>query len=529
MIQSPGAYVIEKNVNSGQIVAAATAIPAFIGYTQKADDNGRSLKNVPWRVSSMPEFERYFGYDPFVTFNVTETVPTETSLKTSAPVKALSLLGAKNYEVKPARKREQWFLLYWSIALFFENGGGRCYIVSVGTYAGSIAEADLAAGLDLLRRAPEPTMVVIPEAVHLPDETACIGVQQAVLQHCGTMQNRFAILDIYDGFRRRIDLSGDCVASFRSNLRSSYLDYAAAYYPWLNTSIVADKDLSYQNVVSADLTALLKAEAALDPAVIAEITTLTPAYSSRLLNKTLLASSPAFVKIMAEIRKQLNLLPPAAAMAALYSTVDNTAGVWKAPANVFLNAVVSPSVTISNEELEDLDTDSQGKSINAIRSFLLVSSTTDISQDTQQEPTADIPAKSLSPFRPIIGQGVLAWGARTLDGNSPDWRYIQVRRTIIFLEQSFKQAIMAYVFENNDVTTWEKIKTSLRNFLNGIWKQGGLAGNTPDDAFAVSCGLGETMTANDVLEDILSVTVKVAVTAPAEFIEITWQQQMQKP
>ena len=109
-------------------------------------------------------------------------------------------------------------------------------------------------------------------------------------------------------------------------------------------------------------------------------------------------------------------------MAGVYTAVDNSKGVWKAPANVSLNSVISPTVNISHDDQEDLNVDVQGKSINAIRSF--------------------------------IGEGVLVWGARALDGNNLDWRYISVRRTIIMLEQSIKVATKAYVFENNDSTTW---------------------------------------------------------------------------
>ena len=66
----------------------------------------------------------------------------------------------------------------------------------------------------------------------------------------------------------------------------------------------------------------------------------------------------------------------------------------------------------------------------------------------------------------------------------------------------------------------------VRNFLTGIWKR--RAGASPDDAFAVFCGLGETMTSEDILAGILRVTLRVAVTRPAEFMEITFEQQMQK-
>ncbi len=86
-------------------------------------------------------------------------------------------------------------------------------------------------------------------------------------------------------------------------------------------------------------------------------------------------------------------------MAGIFTRVDNASGVWKAPRNVSLNAVVSPTVNISNDDQQDLNVTPQGKSINAIRSF--------------------------------IGEGTLVWGKRTFDGNSLDWRYIQVRRTMI--------------------------------------------------------------------------------------------------
>ena len=190
------------------------------------------------------------------------------------------------------------------------------------------------------------------------------------------------------------------------------------------------------------------------------------------------------------------MLPPSAAMAGLYTMTDNARGVWKAPANIGVLGISSPAFEISDDEQQDLNVDVNGKSINAIRSF--------------------------------IGEGTLVWGARTLDGNSLDWRYVNVRRTMIMLEQSVKLAAKAYVFEPNDAQTWVTIKSMISNFLTGIWKRGGLAGAVPADAFSVHVGLGETMTGEDILEGILRVTVLVAITRPAEFIEITFQQQMQK-
>nr|MDA3857097.1 phage tail protein [Roseovarius sp.] len=214
------------------------------------------------------------------------------------------------------------------------------------------------------------------------------------------------------------------------------------------------------------------------------------------LDKTLRALCPAYADITRAIATGMNTLPPGAAMAGIYTMVDNSRGVWKAPANVSLSSVSSPTVTINHDQQETLNVSTTGKSINAIR--------------------------------PFVGEGTLVWGARTLDGNSLDWRYINVRRTMIMIEESIKLAAKAYVFEPNVANTWVTIRAMIENFLTGVWKQGGLAGAVPADAFSVHVGLGDTMTPEDVLEGILRITVMVALTRPAEFIEITFRQQMQK-
>jgi phage tail sheath protein FI len=115
-----------------------------------------------------------------------------------------------------------------------------------------------------------------------------------------------------------------------------------------------------------------------------------------------------------------------------------------------------------------------------------------------------------------------------LDGNSLDWRYINVRRTMIMIEESIRLASKAYVFEPNTASTWTTMRSMIENFLTGVWKAGGLAGSTTPEAFRVHVGLGETMTPVDILEGRLLITVQVAVTRPAEFIEITFQQKMQE-
>jgi len=553
VMKTPGVYIVEESAFPSSVVEVATAVPAFIGYTEKADNQGRSLSNRPWRITSMSEYLTYFGGPPHPIFNLAEqtgaaadaapalTAASEDSdggegsegseeaspaapepeppvdIQTvAAPETAGFYFGGRGYEL---RQDNGEYLLYYSMSLFFQNGGGSCYVVSVGGYSDDIEIGRLESAIGHLVKEQEPTIVVIPEAMRLGEADA-ITLQQAMLSHCGAqMKNRFAVLDIYNGFHDRQHPDGDPIDSFRSALGVNNLDFGAAYYPWVNTTIVRDSELSFDNISESTrgvLQALLREElglpedgsagegrAAQQSEAVNEITKDWSeaagggSAEKALLDKVLKGMSPQlYGSVLSEIKDKLNLLPAAAAMAGVYTAVDNDRGVWKAPANVSLNGVVSPSVNITHDDQEDLNVTVQGKSINAIRSF--------------------------------IGEGVLVWGGRTLDGNSLDWRYIQVRRTMIMLEESIKLAAKAYVFENNNANTWVTIKSTIRNFLTGIWKRGGLAGASPDDAFAVFVGLGETMTSVDILEGIMRVTVLVAITRPAEFIEITFQQQMQQ-
>ena len=488
-LKTPGVYIVEENAFPYAIVEVATAVPAFIGYTQKAANGNKSLLNKPWRIGSMAEFISYFGDAPKPKFELVEE-------DSSA---AISFNG-KKYNVK----RKDQYSLYYHMLLFYANGGGSCYIVSVGDYSSAIDAELLTKGLEPLLKEQEPTMVVIPEAVTL-SAADCYALQQATLKHCGSdMRNRVALLDIYGGYKDRKHPDGDVVNAFREAIGSEFLSFGAAYYPWINSSIVQENELDYENLDIPQLKALLTAELELatlsdgkKKQVAVYIESIKEGLSyleSNTLHKILSQTSILYSQLMQGVRLTLNLLPASAAMAGVITMVDSIKGVWKAPANMSIANVISPSVNLSQEEQEDLNVPLSGKSINAIRSF--------------------------------TGEGIKVWGARTLDGNSLDWRYINVRRTMIMLEESVKNAARAYVFDPNVANTWVNVKSMISNFLNGIWKRGGLAGAVPDDAYSVSIGLGETMTPEDILEGIMRVSVLVAIVRPAEFIEITFQQQM---
>ena len=174
--------------------------------------------------------------------------------------------------------------------------------------------------------------------------------------------------------------------------------------------------------------------------------------------------------------------------------VDSTRGVWKAPANVSLNYVSEPMVKIDDQDQRDMNVTTTGKSVNAVRMF--------------------------------SGKGVLVWGARTLAGNDNEWRYISVRRFYNMVEESVKKATEPFVFEPNDANTWIKVRAMIENFLVLQWRAGALQGAKAEEAFFVRVGLGETMTALDILEGRMIVEIGMAVVRPAEFIILRFSHKM---
>jgi hypothetical protein len=181
------------------------------------------------------------------------------------------------------------------------------------------------------------------------------------------------------------------------------------------------------------------------------------------------------------------VVPPSAAVAALMASVDHQFGVWRAPANIALSRVVKP--TRSWLESGSLFQTS-GASLNLVRSF--------------------------------PGNGVRVWGCRTLcpDSNSP-WLYVQVRRTVAYVEAQISQIARCFVFEGNTPLTWIRLRGIVHIRLRELWLDGALYGEEEAQAFFVQIGLGETMTQDDVDEGRMIMKVGLAVAHPAEFIDVS--------
>jgi phage tail sheath protein FI len=513
-IKSPGVYINEIDGLGNAVVPIATAVPAFIGYTPQASYEGTSYTNVPRKITSFTEFQAIFCYpNPPAPADPAKQYKPEYYLvkQDSQPSKGeYMMIGNDFYSILP--DPNTIYYLYNSIKLFYQNGGGDAYIVSVGTYGPSSGKPidpgaqiinpnvqlnDLTAGLELLKNEQDPTMYICPEATLLSVENNG-SLMQAMMAQNADLQTSVSIFDIIGGNSPDLLNYSTDIEVFRAGTGVNNLKYGASYYPFVSTTIMQPIDIDYSNIFGGDakqLEPLLNPATAPNPTA---ATILTNSENKELTisqyNSALIVASPIYNTIINKILSGANILPPSGGMAGVITTIDYNVGAWKAPANYSMNSVSGLPINLSESQQESLNVDAiSGKSVNVIRTFK--------------------------------GRGTLIWGARTLDGNSNDWRYLSVRRTMIYLEQSCKLAAQKYVFEPNSKNTWEAVKAMISSFLSGAWNQGALQGAKPSDAFSVECGLGTTMTPEDLLLGFMNVTIKVAVTKPAEFIVLTFQQQ----
>lgn len=560
---TPGVYVEEISTLPPSVAQVSTAVPAFIGFTEKGE------ANKPVRISSMLEFQTVFG-----SFN---------PAKFSVSVQTDNAANVKNISGVERTSGENFYLFY-AMRHFFDNGGGSCYVVSLGAFGEREGKTEtvFTDALEAIKKLDEPTLLVFPDALFLT-EAKYYSVVDAALKQCADLQDRFTIIDLYPAADSDELKTG---TNFRdAGLTTEYLKYGAAYTPYLNTSYsygfndsgvtvneIANGtavleingvriEVLYNAAKPTDIAALPQAQivegTADNPKIdisqniltvtvqkpnatndnkgntIAQIKTVwlnmessarenfelsfsgdetvkvnavplvSLAFPANLLNVSLDNSlikennSALYNRIKARLTQELVTLPPSAAMAGVYARVDRNRGVWKAPANVSLASVISPSVLITNEEQGLLNIDpTSGKSINCIRSF--------------------------------TGRGTLVWGARTLAGNDNEWRYINVRRLFITIEESVEKASAFAVFEPNDAGTWLKVKAMIDNYLYGLWQQGALAGPTPESSYFVNIGLGKTMTTEDILNGYMIVEVGVAAVRPAEFIVLRFSHKLQE-
>ena len=221
MYKTPGVYVEEIPKFPPSIAGVETAIPAFIGYTQKADSvKPGDLLNIPTRIGSLTEYEQYFGAGaaPVVT-NVT-------------------LDDSKNFQ---SAAISNVFYLYDSLRLFYANGGGDCYIVSGGFYDSAVKNANNFTGsgkaLEALEKFDEPTILLFPDNSLLTTDSDFYAVYDAALGQCGRLMDRVGLFHVKEN-----DPKG---GAFRSGTGINDLKYGAVYSPWLEVNF--PKNIKYRD------------------------------------------------------------------------------------------------------------------------------------------------------------------------------------------------------------------------------------------------------------------------------------------
>src|SRR5579875_317772 len=287
-------------------------------------------------------------------------------------------------------------------------------------------------GINGLAIAEDVTMVIVPDLVTAatkPDKSIDLGlwkaVQTTLITHCESHGNRVAILDAPPG------MTPQQVKEWRSDVAMYDSAFAALYYPWIKVE---------------------------NP----------------------LATNGADAEI---------LVPPSGHIAGVWARVDETRGVWKAPANETIAGCLDVEYPVTKAEQSLLNP----VGINCVR--------------------------------PFGTRGIRIWGGRTLSSDT-DWRYINVRRLFNMVETTILDGTQWAVFEPNDVKLWEGVKRTLNAFLTGLWRDGALFGASADQAFYVKCD-EETNPPESIDQGKLVVEVGIAPVKPAEFVIFRISQQKQ--
>jgi phage tail sheath protein FI len=186
--------------------------------------------------------------------------------------------------------------------------------------------------------------------------------------------------------------------------------------------------------------------------------------------------------------QQHHFVPASGTMAGVIARIDDTRGVWKSPAGAELKHVSGLEYLLTEQENELLN------------------------------------RNGVSCLREFPNRGVVCWGARTL-AEDPEWKYVNIRRLALFLEDSIQRGLQWAVFEPNNQALWARVRTCVTNFLHTVWLAGAFQGNAPDKAYFVKCD-ETTMAQDDIDSGKLNLIVGFAPLKPSEFVILrigTWR------
>lgn len=188
-----------------------------------------------------------------------------------------------------------------------------------------------------------------------------------------------------------------------------------------------------------------------------------------------------WIQVFDPLEKAPVYLPPSGSIAGVYARSDQSRGVHKAPANEPLRSCTGLQICFGKPEQDLLNP----HGVNLIRN--------------------------------IPGSGIRVWGARTLSDDA-SWKYINIRRLFIYIEESIRRNTSWAVFEPNDPLLWTRVEGTIRSFLSTLWREGALAGVSEEEAFFIQIGKGSSMTEDDILNGRMICVIGAAPVRPAEFV-----------
>ncbi|MEQ2017734.1 phage tail sheath C-terminal domain-containing protein [Photorhabdus bodei] len=481
----PGVYIEEDASLDLSVSQGNTAIPVFIGRfsPKKAETPPLQITHI----NSWLDFTDLFKVGCITSIEITSTKieskplsPAPVPQKSEGNAEAKSDMEVKddtqvkgNTEVVPTTKNtiqvekdegpgysyivsvDTYTTSSDALKLYFQNGGGPCYILPLSDR--ELDERDRALIAELIEQALEITLIVCPEKDHGPNPEYKNAIYKSL-----TPLLKTGYFLIADSESKTDTLSNDIHVPSQT----------ATYYPPVKVSQLIqteDSAIAVSGYQDAEHNAVEN---------LAQLKEKNPAVYHQAINK-----------IQDTIKSNGNFIPVSAVIAGVYCATDASRGVWKAPANVVLNGISDVTERLTDDDQSTMNP----LGINAIRYF--------------------------------NNRGFVVWGARTLQ-NDDNWRYIPVRRLFNSAERDIKQAMQFAVFEPNSQPTWERVRSSINNYLYSLWQQGGLAGTKPDEAYFVQIGKGVTMSDDDIKQGKMIVKIGMAAVRPAEFIILQFSQNV---
>ena len=441
---TPGVYVEEMTSGSASMTVAPTNITGFIGKTRKG------ILNKAVHVTSWEDyFSQFIGY-------------TLSDKMTPRGTVAKDVDGNNLQEDVPNDKVTD---LDWGVYVYFSNGGGSCYVVSVkhienNSEKVAIVKANLAKEQDALGTAKDKKATE-GKIADLKKELALLtsgskNIDKDIIGNDGGPSKRTGLAC----FKDANDIALLCAPGITSSaVVLELISYAEA----ANIFAIIDSPESLDGLKSFGLDNTLNGLAGL---------------SAKCASKQ---AALYFPWINVNDNGALRAVAPSAFAAGVYARVDNSRGVHKAPANEAVRLAASLVYTINDSEQESLNKNG----INCIRNF----------SDT----------------------GIRIWGARTtVSMSDPEWRYINVRRLFNMIETSLDLSTKWAVFEPNDSKLWGALSRNTKAFLSRIYSTGAFAGSEAE-AFYVTCDASNNPQAN-IDAGIVTIEIGIAPVKPAEFI-----------